>query len=62
MQGNLNWMPGYMNMRNEVENNSGVISWTSKVKSLLELRGFPDLWLFPESVDVKSVCLFSKLD
>ena len=42
-----------MNMRNEVENDSGVVSWTSKVKTLLELSGFPDVWLFPESVDVK---------
>ena len=42
-----------MNMRNEVENDSGVVSWTSKVKNLLELSGFPDVWLFPESVDAK---------
>ena len=42
-----------MNMRNEIENDSGVVSWTSKVKTLLELGGFPDVWLFPESVDVK---------
>ena len=41
-----------MNMRNEVENDSGVVSWTSKVKNFLEFRGFPDVWLFPESVDV----------
>ena len=41
-----------MNKRNEVENDSGVVSWTSKVKNFLELRGFPDVWLFPESVYV----------
>ena len=42
-----------MNMRNEVENDSGVVSWTLKVKNHLELSGFPDVWLFPESVFVR---------
>ena len=41
-------------MRNEVQSNpNNTTSWTAKVKYLLEHSGFPDVWLFPESVNIK---------
>lgn len=40
-------------LRNEVENNPNIVSWSSKVKNLLQHSGFADVWLYPESVDIK---------
>ncbi len=39
-------------LRNETENNQNTVNWEGKIKSLLQHSGFPDIWLFPESVDV----------
>ena len=42
-------------MRNEVQSDpNSTTSWTAKVKYLLEYSGFPDVWLFPESVNIKT--------
>lgn len=38
--------------RNEVEMDPSISSWTAKVKKLLEQNGFPDVWMYPESVNV----------
>ena len=46
-------------MRNEVQSNpNNTTSWTAKVKYLLEHSGFPDVWLFPESVNIIFLHLF----
>lgn len=39
--------------RYETESRPNITSWTSKIKELLERSGFPDIWYFPESVDIK---------
>ena len=38
--------------RNEVEMDPSISSWTAKVKLLLEHNGFPDVWMYPESVNI----------
>ena len=44
-----------LEMRNEVQSDpNSTTSWTAKVKYLLEHSGFPDVWLFPESVNIKT--------
>ena len=50
-------------MGNEVQSNpNNTTSWTAKVKHLLEHSGFPDVWLFPESENIKLFYLFFKVD
>ena len=38
-------------LRNELEANQNVTNWVSNVKKLLERTGFPDVWMFPASVN-----------
>ena len=38
--------------RNEVEMDPSISSWTAKVKLLLEHNCFPDVWMYPESVNI----------
>lgn len=38
--------------RNEIDFNVNVVNWVSKIKNLLERIGFPDIWMFPSSVNI----------
>lgn len=39
-------------LRRETESNINIINWTTNVKNLLQKSGFPDVWLYPTSVEV----------
>ena len=40
-------------------NDPNISTWSSKIKHLFERSGFPDVWLFPESVNInKFIPLF----
>ena len=39
-----------LTQRDEALKNPNISNWPSKVKNLLEISGFPEVWLYPESV------------
>ena len=41
----------YCMLRNKLEANQNVTNWVSNVKKILERTGFPDVWMFPASVN-----------
>ena len=45
-------------LREEAVNNPNISTWSSKIKHLLERDGFPDVWLFPESVNINKFIPF----
>ena len=47
-------------LRRETESNTNIIDWTTNVKNLLQKSGFPDVWLFPTSVEVNKFINFLK--
>ena len=42
-------------LREEAVKNPTISTWSSKIKHLLKLSGFPDVWLFPESVNINKI-------
>ena len=43
----------YNEMKNSIANDSHNIFWLTKLKKLLEQNGFAEVWMFPDSVNVK---------
>lgn len=48
-------------LRNEINLIVIVVNWVSKIKDLLERIGFPDIWVFPSSVDIVKFIVILKV-
>ena len=57
---NENCILGILNLylREVAVNNANISTWSSKIKHILERYGFPDVWLFPESLNINKLIPF----